>query len=81
MRLRPRLRRGVRASVRVVDGCVAHRAEAAIDAADDAVGRGAQLLVLRHVGARGDRDLQQHDLVGVRVRVRVRVRARVRGQG
>ena len=56
----------------------AHRAEAAIDPADDPMCRGTQLLVLWHVSARGYSDLQQHDLV--RVTVRVTVRARVGGR-
>ena len=37
---------------------VAHRSEAAVDAADDAVRRRAQLLVLGHVGARRHGDLR-----------------------
>ena len=58
-----------------MDGYVAYRAEAAIDPADDAMCRSAQLLVLGHVGARGHSDLQQHDLV------RVRLGLGVRGEG
>ena len=45
-----------------MDRHVADRAEAAVDPADDAVRRRAQLLVLGHVGARRHGDLQQADL-------------------
>jgi len=48
-----------------VDWHVRRRAEAAVDAADEAVRRRARALVLGDLGARGDGDLEEDDLADV----------------
>jgi hypothetical protein len=50
-------------AIQVVDGHVGQRSKGPVDPTDDLVDHGAQALVLGHVRARGDGDLDEEDAV------------------